>query len=62
MTRIQWLIMAGECAKQLPDQAADWKYYGLDDSVVFVERNHQPYIGDVHGLKLLEPFVCQEPT
>ena len=41
MTDLQWLLMAAERAKELPDPHLDWKWGRLGDGVIFSAREKQ---------------------
>ena len=54
MNDLQWLMMAADRARELPDQNLDWKWVRTGDEVVFAVPEHRPFVGDVDGLIQLE--------
>ena len=46
MTDLEWLLMAADRARELPDPHLDWKWARLGDSVIFAVSDHPPRIED----------------
>lgn len=42
---LEWLQMAADVSKHLPDQDLDWKWCRFGDRVVFAHQQHPPMIG-----------------
>ena len=62
MTDLEWLLMAADRARELPDPHLDWKWARLGDSVIFAVSDHPPHMGGKNGPVVAVEIVDAGPA